>query len=105
MRFAIVLLLLACGGSSSEEPVSNADEAAERSTDRDRAIEVARAMGVSEGYAEDEYELTSAERVTEGSFEGRWLVSFEHVAPAPPGGHYGVYVDPATWQGELMHGE
>jgi hypothetical protein len=28
-----------------------------------------------------------------------------HVDPAPPGGHFGVYVDPHDWQGRIMHGE
>jgi hypothetical protein len=103
MRIAILLLVLtACGGASTNEVV----EAQESdSGDRDRAIEIARTLGIAEGYGEADYELESAELVSDGTHAGHWLVSFVHVAPAPPGGHFGVYVDPGTWQGELMHGE
>lgn len=105
MRIVLALLLVSvgCGGTEVEEETS--EQASSSDPERERAIEVARTLGVSEGYPAADYELQGAERVTDGPEAGHWLVSFEHVPPAPPGGHFGVYVDPATWQGRVMHGE
>jgi hypothetical protein len=34
-----------------------------------------------------------------------WVVFFEHKAPAPPGGHFTVYVDPDTKTARLVPGK
>jgi hypothetical protein len=72
----------------------------------DDARRIAEAAGDAAGYSRAKYRVRSIEQVKDaGSFQGMWAVFFEHVPPAPPGGHFTVYVNPADGKAQLFHGE
>jgi hypothetical protein len=101
-------LLLACAPPRTSSPPPAAPPAASlRVPTADAAREIAKKAAVVEGYAIDVYPVRSVELVgPEGeSFAGMWRVRFEHVPPAPPGGHFIVFVDASTGSVRLVHGE
>jgi hypothetical protein len=69
-----------------------APAASKREVTEAEARRLAEQTAEASGYARGVYEIRSSERVKEGSFAGIWAVFFEHVPPAPPGGHCTVYV-------------
>jgi hypothetical protein len=66
----------------------------------EQARELAAEAGAAAGYDLDSYQIVSTTRQA----DGRWLVTFEHTPPAPPGAHFGVFVD-AAGAIQLMPGE
>lgn len=66
----------------------------------EQARELAVDAGVAAGYDLDSYRIVS----TTQQADGRWLVTFEHTPPAPPGADFGVFVD-AAGATQLMPGE
>jgi hypothetical protein len=96
----LLLLVLAagCGGSSPgprEHPRVSADDRIPEPEARLIAEETARRAG----WDLEVYGIVSVDRA-----DGRWRVSFEHAPPAPPGGHFTVYVDASTGEAELIPG-
>jgi hypothetical protein len=87
--FGLSLWLASCG-------------AAGPAIDQDRAIEIAREAGSTNGYDPAVYTEASATWEEE---DGSWWVLIEHAPPAPPGGHFGVRVDGTTGEATLRHGE
>jgi hypothetical protein len=79
-----------CGFPLTIEPASG---------ERGRAHAAALAAAAAGGYDVAEHRLTGVEES-----EGRLFFVFEHVFPAPPGGHFGVWVA-ADGTTQLVHGE
>ena len=77
------LLALGCAASPA---------ASKRELTEQEARGIAEKTAETSGYTRGVYEIRSSERINVGSFAVTWAVFFEHVPPAPPGGHCTVYV-------------
>lgn len=103
----LAALLPACARPGTAPPQAAPSAAGLRVPTAEAAREIAGNAAVAEGYALDVFPVRSVESVGPdgGSFAGMWRVTFEHVPPTPPGGHFTVYVDPASGRAQLFHGE
>jgi hypothetical protein len=112
-RSAVLAVLIAVAGcasqapSSAESPVkAGGDAHARRVATAGEARKIAEEAAQAAGYSAEKFKVKKVEIVKdEGSFKGMWEVSFEHVPPAPPGGHATVYVDARDGTVKLFHGK
>jgi len=99
------LLLLVTLASCSSKGVARGDADVPRVSEAS-ARTVAEQKARDTGYDLGVYQIASAERTAADShFKGAWRFSFVHLPPAPPGGHFLVYVDASTAEAKLLRGE
>lgn len=67
-----------------------------------RAREIARDHALSEGRDLAVYQITSCTLSEDGAW---YWVDFEQMAPTPPGAHFGVHINVATGESDLVLGE
>ncbi len=110
MRPIVLLLLLVSGCSgparSTPPPPQAGSRAGDTAVSEADARAIASRVGRDAGYDPAVFRVVSVTREEEeGPFKGTWRVTFEHVPPAPPGGHFTVYVNVVSGEARLFRGE
>jgi hypothetical protein len=90
----VALVALGCAGGTSSR--SGPHEVSEHD-----AWEIAEDRARIAGYDPEVFVLRSTEYSAE---TGDWALFFEHVPPAPPGGHFTVYIDRSSGDARLVPG-
>lgn len=90
------------GMRHDESAVAEAGDEAQLPVTEERAREIASDHAQDEGYDLSVYPITSCNLTEDGAW---YWVDFEHLPPTPPGAHFGVRVNVATGEPDLVHGE
>jgi len=99
---AAVALGVGCAAGGAPAPAASLGQ---RVANAEAAKKIAIEAAAKGGYPPDVYVVRAVDWVSEGSRAGTWAVSFEHVPPAPPGGHCLVFVRASDGATDLRRGE
>jgi hypothetical protein len=99
------LLASSCAAAPPSAPTETLHAASKHEVTEAEARRIAEKTAEAGGFAPGDYVLRSIEQIKEGPFAGTWAVFFEHVPPAPPGGHCTVYVRMDDGSAQLFPGK